>query len=109
MRNMLARKPVAKFRHSYVATNVTTGAWVQIIASNAQPCSAVEIFDSSGRTMKISLGAAADENAHEVPYYIIPGGSSILLPIEIAKGKRISAKAVDADATVGALVFNFFA
>jgi hypothetical protein len=105
---LLARTPVHKFRHSYVATNVTTAAWVEVISSLPQPVSAVEIYDSSGKIIKLSIGASGEEDANELDYYITPGGSGILLPLEFSKGARISAKAVDDDADVGSLIFNFF-
>lgn len=115
MRGLLVRKPVHKHRHSYAtagayesAGNVSTSAWTEITASLDQPASAVEIFDSSGRILKISIGTAGNESTNEVPYYIIPGGSGILLPIEFGRTARISVKAVDAAATTGSLVFNFF-
>jgi hypothetical protein len=79
-----------------------------LLAATTEPCSAIEIFSGSGSIIKVSLGAAGLEYASEIPYYITPGGSSILLPIEIKKGTRISAKAVDTTANVGTLVINFF-
>lgn len=105
---VMVTKPIYKFRHSYVSTNVTTAAWVEIITAMPVPASAVEIFDGSGRIIKLALGAAGDEDSNELDYYIIPGGSSILLPVEFARTKRVAAKAVDANATTGSLVFNFF-
>jgi hypothetical protein len=106
---LLARIPVAKFLHSYTSTPVTTAAWVEIISATTAPCSALEIFSGNGAIIKLSLGAAGQEDASEIKYYVIPGGSSILLPIEVAKGKRISAKSMDTTANSGSLVFNFFA
>lgn len=107
MRNH-ARRPLKKFRHAFGSTNVTTSAWVELIASMDKPASYVEIFNSSGSILKLSTGAAASEDSYEIPYYVLPNGSSILLPIEFANLKRISAKAVDVDATMGSLILNFF-
>lgn len=104
-RGVLARKPVGKLRHSYVSTNVTTGSWVALSTTVPAAAAAMEIFDSSGRVLKVSY----DNGATEEPYYIIPGGSDVLFPIEIAKGRTIYLKAVDNDATTGQLVINFFA
>ena len=108
MSRMLAETAVAKLRHSFVATNITTAAWVEVIAALAQPCSAVEIYNSSGSIIKLALAAAAAEDANEVPYYVLPNGSSILLPMSWSKGARLAARAVDASATSGDLIFNFF-
>ena len=101
------RNAVAKFRHSYTITPVTTAAWVTIIASNEEPCSGVEIFDSSGSIMKLATGTVGNEV--ELPFHIFPGGNnSFMLHHEIPSGVRISAKAVDASATAGDLCFNFY-
>lgn len=110
MSRMLARKPVAKYRLDYSLSNLPdTATWVAVIAATTQPCSAMEIFNASAATLKISTGAAGLENAGELPYYVLPGGSSILLPIEVAKGGRISVKAVDqTPVSVGTLVLNLF-
>jgi hypothetical protein len=102
----LAFKPVRKYSHSYAATNVTTAAWVEVVAATDEPCNAIEIFDSSGSILEIALGAAASEVA--IPYNIPPGGSVIFLPIEIAKGSRISLRALDANATTGYFIANLF-
>lgn len=102
----LAFKPVANYNHDYSGTNVTTGAWVEVIAATDKPCNAIEIFDSSGSILEIALGAAASEVA--LPYYILPGGSVLLLPFEIPKGSRVSLKALDADATAGFFILNTF-
>ena len=109
MRALLARKPVAKLRHDYVATNVTTSAWVELIDALEEAASAVEIFDGSGSIIKLSLGDAGEEDDNELPYYIMPGGGGgVMIPMELAKGKRLSAKAVDATAATGSLIINFF-
>lgn len=108
MRNFLGSKPVGKFIHDYATTNVLTSAWIELITSVAQPASAVEIFDSSGRILKLAKAASGQEDDNELKYYIIPGGSSIFLPLEFSKGSRIAIRAVDDDATVGSLVINFF-
>lgn len=106
---MLAGYPIKKHLHSYLDTPVTNSAWQEILASMDMPCSAIEIFSGTGAPIKLSLGAAGEEDENEIPYYVIPGGSGILLPIGIAKGKRISAKAVGPDdADAGILILNFF-
>ena len=46
-------------RNDYTGTNVTTGAYVELIASLAFAIKEIEIFDSSGETLKLALGAAA--------------------------------------------------
>lgn len=108
MRPLLARIPVHTLRYDYATGNILQNAWGQILASTPAPACAVEIFDASGRALSISLGAAGLEDGAVIPYTITPNGSSILLPIEVARGKRISVKPLDANATEGQLIINFF-
>lgn len=89
-----------------VAHPVTTAAWVQVVAATSQPCSAIEVSNPSNSLLKIAVGGAGSEV--ELPYYVLPGGSPILLPWEIAKGSRISLKAVQTTANVGLFVLNLF-
>lgn len=109
MRNLVATTPIHKNRHDYSADQATTAAWTEVIAEMPVSACAVEIFDSSGRILMISTGDAGSEDDATIPYFILPGGSSIFLPLEFGRGKRISVKAVDADAATGSLVMNFFA
>jgi len=105
---MLAGLPVLKRVHFYSVTPVTSAAWVEIISSLEKPASAVEIFSASGSTIKISTGLAGDEDSNEIPYYVLPGGSGIMLPIGFSKGSRISLRSIDLAADAGSIVLNFF-
>lgn len=106
MSRLLARNPVHTLRFAYGA--VTQGTWQQVLAACPQPACAVEIFDSSGKALSISLGTPGNEAASAIPYTITPNGSSILLPIEVAKGKPISIQPLDGDIVEGQLILNFF-
>lgn len=108
--SLLARRPVGKLQVdiSAGATPVTTAAWVQLFAATPAPCSAVEIFNGTGSIIRLSTGTPGNEDAGELPYYVLPNGSNILLPWEIARNLPISAKAVDADTTSGRLILNLF-
>lgn len=108
MFRLLAAKPVATLKLDLSGSNITTVAWRELVASLSAACTAIEIYNPSGATLLLSTGAAGDEVNNVVPYTILPGGSGILLPQEIARGKRISAKAVDQDATSNWFVMNFF-
>jgi hypothetical protein len=108
MRQLLATTPVHSLRHDYVATPVTTAVWVQLSAELPKGCVAVEIFDSSGRVLQLSTGAAADEANHIIPNRIFPGGSTNVVPMPINDAKRLSIKAEDANAITGQLVINFY-
>lgn len=107
MRGSLAvRTPVQTKSLDMSGTNVTTAAWVTLIASLTYGIDAFEIFNPSAATMQIATGAAGQEKV--LPYSIIPGGSAFLIPFNISAGSRISLKAVDQNATSNLLTINCF-
>lgn len=106
MRNLLAFKPVFTVTVALSGSNINTGAWTQLLAKSLWGTSAMEVFNPSASTIQIGVGASGHEVA--LAYTILPGGSAILLPMEIPAGSRISAQAVDADATTGQFTLNFF-
>lgn len=89
-------------RNDYTSTNVTTGAYVELIASTASDISKMQIFDSSGQTLVIATGAAASEVDK---FLIFPGGNGDV-DVSISSGTRISIKAVSATADVGEISIN---
>lgn len=91
-------------RNVYSSTNVTTTAFVQLVASTASATSLIEVFDSSGQTMALATGAAGSE---VIQCYIFPGGQG-QIPISIAAGTRVSIEAVSANATTGEIDINFW-
>lgn len=91
-------------RNVYSTTNVTTTAFVQLVASTTSATSLIEVFDSSGQTMALATGAAGLE---VIQCYIFPGGQG-QIPISIAAGTRVSIEAVSANATTGEIDINFW-
>ncbi len=94
--------------YDYAASPILMGVWGEVLLEAPKPACGVEIFDSSGCALKISLGPVGQEDSFEVPYTITPNGSAIFLPIEVARGKRISVQPIDDDADVGLIIINFF-
>lgn len=88
-------------RLDYTGTNVTTGAWVQLLASSTAAYKKLDIFDSSGQTLTIGIGGAGAEVAVG---YVHPGGCTFEHAIPIAT--RISIKAVSGTANVGYININ---
>lgn len=89
--------------NDYSSTNVTTGAFVELVAALGVTAVGLEIFDSSGETLELATGAAASEVRKML---IMPGGNSGVIPVSIASGTRLSVRAVSANATVGRLNIN---
>lgn len=86
----------------YSTTNVTTSAYVQMVASTTSATKQVQIFDSSGQSLYFAVGAAASE----VDQFIIPPGGGIF-NIAIPAASRISLKAVTATANSGYVTISF--
>lgn len=94
---------VAFVRNAYASVNVTSAAYVQLVASTAAAYQQVQIFDSSGQTLKLAFGGAGVE----VDKLIIPPGGTNPISITIPSGTRVSIKAISATASVGEIDIQF--
>lgn len=91
--------PFLTVRNAYVSVNVTTGAWVQLVASTAREATAIEIFDSSGQTLKLGVGGSGSEVTLVT---VFPGGNGFI-PVDIPQGSRVSIRAITGTANTGEL------
>lgn len=82
---------------SYASTNVGTSNYVTLIASTSISISKLEILDTSTKIIKLAIG----DSGNEIDICTCPVSGTIILPMYIPAGSRISAKAVDANATTG--------
>lgn len=88
-------------RNDYSSVNVTTAAYVQLVASTASNINRLYIFDSSGQDFVLAVGAAASEvDQIRIP----PGGLDTVVDLFIPSGSRISIKASSATASSGLLI-----
>jgi hypothetical protein len=85
----------------YSSTNITTLAYVQLIASTTSATKYIDIFDSSGQAMILAVGGAGSE---VIQAYIPPGGDSF--SFAIPAGSRVAYKALTATASSGYLLLN---
>lgn len=107
---ILARKIVGTVYLNCASTNIVTGAWVQLLASIPVSAAAMEVFNPSDAKVQISLGPAGSETLSKylIPYTVIPGGSTGILPAEIPNGARLSVQAIDQAITNDYFIINFF-
>lgn len=96
--------PLQFVRNDYSSVNVTTSAYTQLIASTSGITNVLEIFDSSGQTLKIAFGAAASEVDK---FIVVPGGNG-RMTVNIPAGTRISIKALSGNATSGEIDLNLY-
>jgi hypothetical protein len=94
-------KANAPVRYDYTV-NVTTSAYVQLVASTSAATNRLQIFDSSGQTLVLAVGGAGAEVDQ---LFIFPGGIDI--DYYVPAGSRVSIKAVSASATTGECSINF--
>jgi hypothetical protein len=97
------KSTAALIYNSYSSTPVTTGSYVQLVASTSSPITQLIIFDSSGSAMILGVGGSGSEVAQ---LYVPPGGSTAGFSLAIPSGSRIAYKALDANATSGELIIT---
>jgi hypothetical protein len=93
---------IAPVTNLYSSVNVTTAAYVQIIAATAAEVTSIYIADTSGSFMILALGAALSEVDQ---IYLSPGFAG-WIALRIAAGTRVSLKALDANATAGRFIMS---
>lgn len=106
-RQLLCQKPVGKIRHSIASTNITTAAYVELEDELPASCVAVGIGYTGDAILILAKGASGEEV--DLPFYVMPGQSGeVIIPLELAKNIRLSAKALDQNMTIGEIVINLY-
>jgi hypothetical protein len=99
----LTYAPRNKARIDFSSTNVTSGAWVELISTvGATAIKRVQIFMSQGNALELGFGAAASEVSQ---MFLFPGGNEVF-EMDIPAGTRLSVKAVSSTASTGELLVN---
>lgn len=97
--------PGASVARDLGSTSIPTAGWTEIVASIASSSSHFVINDTGGQVMELALGGVGSEQKIiNVP----PGGFGTAIALTIPAGSRISVRAVDADATAGYFLADFF-
>lgn len=89
--------------NDYSSTNVTTAAYVQLIASTANAVNNLCLSNSSGSVIIIATGAAASESDR---IYLPAGGSGCYTGLNLPVSTRVSLKALDQTASTGFFLFT---
>ncbi len=87
------------------ATTITAAAYVEMSAVLAAPASAIEVFNTSAKAIKLAIGTAGNEV--DLGFWVPPATVGMVIPVVIKNALRLTAKALTADATTGFLVVNF--
>lgn len=88
---------------AYASTNVTTSAYITLVASSPVSVSKLEVCDTSGQILKIAVGASGSET--DIVTTTVSG--CIIVPIFLGSGVRLSIKAISATASTGFSVVSF--
>lgn len=88
---------------SYASTNVTTGAYVTLVASSPVSAGRFQVCDTSTKLLKIATGAASSE----IDAFTVQVSGCVIVPYYFPAGTRFSIKAVDASATTGYNTLSF--
>ncbi len=89
--------------HSYASTNVTTGAYVTLVAASPITVSQFQVCDTSTKLLKIATGAASSET----DIFTVQISGCVVVPYFVQAGARISIRAIDASATAGYNTLSF--
>lgn len=100
------RSLVDSVYNDYGTTNVTTAAWVQLIAATAGVINQVQTYDTSGEAFEIGIGAIGLETL----LFYMPRGGNGEVNVTIPAGSRISIRAKTGNATTAGtdLIMNLF-
>ena len=101
---LVARKPTGGGNIVTSSTNITTSAYVEYVTALGKACTAIQFNNGTDKTLILATGAAGSEV--DTGLYLYPGISP-LIPIEIAKGKRVALKSLSGTASSGAVTMNF--
>lgn len=98
-----AGNTVALVKNDYSTDPVTTSAYVEIIDVLSANVRQIFIFDSSGQSLYLAVGAAGSEVNKA---FITPGGNGAI-DVSLPLGARVAIKAESGNATSGELLATF--
>lgn len=90
-------------RLDYSSSNVTTGAYVQVIASTAAAFNAITVFNGCGESIYLATGGAGAESVKSI---VPPGGLDGTISLAIAASTRIAVKGLSGSCTSGQFIIN---
>jgi hypothetical protein len=104
-----ARKPVETIRNDCSSAAINTTGYTQLLAATTKSFISYEIYNGTTKILKLAIGGSGSEV--DLPYTIYPGIAGQVINFEglVPRGSRVSAKAIDANATTGFLVLNALA
>lgn len=100
-----ADQPAFKISLSAASTTITTAAYVELDSATDASCNKLSVWNSTTQPIYLAIGASGAENI--IKYDVAPGGGAVhLIHQPLARGVRLTARAVGADAATGYLIVN---
>lgn len=96
---------ITKAKNDCSSTNITTSAYVQLIAAVGTGINQIEVYNPTTKVLILAVGAAGSEVDL---CYLFPTAVKETHRVWIEGGKRISVKADASNATTGILYVNLF-
>ncbi len=90
-------------RLDYSSSNVTTSAYVQVLASTAAAINAITVFNGCGESIYLATGGAGAEVVKSI---VPPGGLDGTISLAIAASTRIAIKGLSGSCTSGQFIIN---
>lgn len=102
---LIVRKVVGFTSLLTSSTNITTSAYVQLVAKLVGTVEAIQFYNGTSSTLALASGASGSE----VNQVLLGPGLSDIIPVEtlFPKGSRMSITAIDANASTGNVAINF--
>lgn len=91
-------------RNAFASTNVTTSAYVQMIASTVAETIAIAVAETSGQSFILAIGPSGGE----VDTMEVPANCDFIRPLHIGKGTRLSLKSNNSTASTGEIIITLF-
>lgn len=108
VRTLLAQEPAEKIHLDIASSSIDTAAWTEVTPALTAACDAMSIDNTSDDVLLLSTGAAGSEDNSILPIYIKACEEGQVIPLPVARGKRLSVKALNHTVSTGDLVINTF-
>lgn len=107
VRDLLASLPTGTIRVDLTSATISTGAYTTMVDPLPSSCSAISVSYTGRGILTLAKGAAAAEV--DLPIRLTPGmEQTFLIPLNLAKAIRLSAKSLDQAVSSGELVINLY-
>ncbi len=87
-------------------TNVTSSAYVQLLATTTSAASAMMLHNSGAQPLKLAIGGAGSEVDTGI---VIPIAVTILVPCAVGNAKRLAVKSIGGTQSSGIVTVSFYA